>query len=174
MMNVKALREDFDRAFAEPWPEPGEAPTPMLAVHAGGDPLALPVAEVLWLGRLGRVLPLPGTAASVVGLAGIRGQLVPVHALSALLGGMEGARELRWAVMCGTREAPVAFAFEGLDGYLAAPREALHPMPESEVAAGAQRPRRIVSVLRLTSEPRGVVDLRALILDVLPSSQKES
>jgi len=171
MIDVHKLREDFDRAFAEPITDREEPPIPMLAVRAGGDALAIPVHALRGVERVGRILPLPGTPPSLLGLAGVRGRLVPVHALSTLLGGLEAARELRWLVLAGDVAVPVGFAFEELEGFISAPRKSVHPLEEDE-----RRARRVTAVVRAPEdEARGVVDIAALLAQVLPSpQQKES
>ncbi len=59
----------------------------ILLVGSEGRSLGLPLANVLEVGPVGRVDPIPGGAPAVRGLTLARGRLVPLAHLGALLGG---------------------------------------------------------------------------------------
>ena len=54
-------------------------------VRAGGEDYALPVESVREVAELGDVTPVPGAAAAVLGVRNLRGQVLPVADLRALL-----------------------------------------------------------------------------------------
>ena len=58
-----------------------------LLVRAGGRPYALPLERVLEVGDTGEVLDVPRHTPSLRGLTTVRGRLVPLLHLAALLGG---------------------------------------------------------------------------------------
>jgi chemotaxis signal transduction protein len=55
-------------------------------IKVGAEAYAVPVGHVLEIAELGTVTPVPGTPAPVLGLRSLRGQLLPVVDLAALLG----------------------------------------------------------------------------------------
>src|SRR5207247_6919411 len=93
-----------------------------LLVQVEGRPYGLPLARVVEVGDLGEVLDMPRTLAAVRGLTPLRGRLVPLVHLGALLGqrpappvrgravvvvelgtgGAGGVRRVGLAVDCGT------------------------------------------------------------------------
>jgi chemotaxis signal transduction protein len=117
-----ALRLAFDRSFAQ---EARRDTTPMenlLAFHLGSEPYALRLSEIGGLFVDRKITPVPGDAASLLGIAGFRGSVVPVYDLHALLG-RPASETPRWlAVVAG---ASVAVAFETFVGHLRVPREAI-------------------------------------------------
>jgi len=117
------LRGDFDRSFAAPPPAAATALTDLLAIRVGGDPYAVRLADVSALVVDRQATPLPAAAPELLGVAGLRGLVVPVYDLATLLG-YPGAPAPRWLVLAaGT--PPVALAFDGVDGHLRVPPEAI-------------------------------------------------
>jgi purine-binding chemotaxis protein CheW len=55
-------------------------------VRVGAENYALPVEHVKEVTRLGRLTPMPGSSAAVVGISNLRGEIVPVYDLAVLLG----------------------------------------------------------------------------------------
>jgi purine-binding chemotaxis protein CheW len=70
---------------------------------------------------------VPATAPALVGLVGIRGDVVPVFGLSTLLGYHADADPgaASWLVLCAADE-PMALAVSTVDGHLRLPRSAIH------------------------------------------------
>jgi purine-binding chemotaxis protein CheW len=121
MNNADDLRRDFDGAFAlaAHAPEPREA---MLGVRVGGEVCMLPLADIQTVMRAGVVTPAPSSRRELVGVAAVRGRIVPVFDLAALLGAAaDTSRD--WLVIA--QGHPVAFAVAAVDGYVAVPRAAI-------------------------------------------------
>jgi chemotaxis signal transduction protein len=110
-----ALRDEFDRSFAEAPPSMATR-TDFLAVRIGGDPYALALADVAALHHDHKVVPIPSRAAELLGIAGFRGLIAPVYDLGALLG-YGRAPACRFLFLARGR-APVALAFERFEGHL--------------------------------------------------------
>ena len=68
---------------------------------------------------------VPAVTPDLLGLAGIRGGIVPVFGLSSILGYGADPGAPRWMILCGSEE-PIALAFSDFEGYLRLPRSALH------------------------------------------------
>jgi purine-binding chemotaxis protein CheW len=107
------MRRLFDDAFAQPLPERGTARQPMLAIVAGGESLAVRLADIAALATArGSVVQVPSSVPELIGVTGIRGTLVPVFSLAALLGLERRSGEARWLLLCNARQLSLALAFE--------------------------------------------------------------
>lgn len=113
-----------------------------LLVRAEGRSYGLPVASVVEVGDLGEVLDVPRALPAVRGLTPLRGRLVPLIHLAALLAGRVPPPERgRSAVLVRLRGRYVAFEVDDADEVV---REDALPVPRGHTlpwAAGvAQRP----------------------------------
>ncbi len=147
------LRRGFDDAFAEAPPPPAPDLEDLVLVRVGPHALAVRVSEIAGLEKGRKIVPLPGSARELLGLAGVRGQLVPVFSLAALLGlapGDEG-----WFVLCG-RGPSTGLAFAALEGCVKVPRSRLE-------TAGDGRSDHVAVVATIGTEARGVLDTRTLL-----------
>jgi purine-binding chemotaxis protein CheW len=64
-------------------------------VHIGRERYAIPIANVLEVADVGDVAPVPGAPAAMLGVRNLRGQVLPVIDLAAVLGvATEGPRRL--------------------------------------------------------------------------------
>ena len=130
------LRRDFDALFSEPAAQAGEGEASFLALTVGGDPYALPVAQIGGLARDRGVAPLPGAPAGFVGLVGLRGSVLPVWDLAGLLGYAPSAG--RWLAIAAGDPA-WGLAFEGFDGYQRLGAGGLRPFQGQGPAAAFAR-----------------------------------
>jgi chemotaxis signal transduction protein len=96
-----------------------------LVVRAEGKAYGLPVGRVLEVADAGEVLDVPRTLPAVRGLTPLRGRLVPVIHLAALLGDRPAPAELgRTVVLVELGRRQVAFEVDDADAVV---RE--HPLP---------------------------------------------
>lgn len=121
---VARLRRSFDEAFAAPAVAATGDVESLLALSIAGHPYAIRISELSGLFVERKVVPLPGSGPECLGLAGIRGALVPVYRLSALLGYRGLDEPSRWLVLC-RADDPVALSFTELGGHLRASRSQL-------------------------------------------------
>jgi purine-binding chemotaxis protein CheW len=111
------LRAEFDRAFALAASTHKVQSSHLLAIRVDSNPYAIAVAEITGL-QVDRVIaPLPTTVAGLIGLAGIRGELVPVYSLATLLGYPAPARAPRWLALCGGGQA-FGLAFDAFERHI--------------------------------------------------------
>ena len=110
---VARLRAEFDRGFALAPPVADDTREGYLAIRIGGDPFALRLADLLGIYVDRKVVPLPSSVSTLLGIASFRGALVPVHDLRLLLG-YPARVEARWLVR--VRAAAIGLAFEALEG----------------------------------------------------------
>ncbi|MBS2033467.1 chemotaxis protein CheW [bacterium] len=86
MNRLEELRRQFDEGFRYP-PRDGEREIrDRLLLQSGSRWLSLPLNQVTEVLRCPLMTPLPGAPPGLLGLVGLRGTLLPVYALTDLLG----------------------------------------------------------------------------------------
>ncbi len=128
-----------------------------LLVRVGEHECALPLARVRRVVRTLAVQPLPGAAPALLGVAGLRGRLVPVWSLRILLGYPPGEAP-RWLART-TGEPALAVAFDELVGHRFAHDETI------AAAAGATRPH-LRGSLRTETGLCAVIDLPSVLAEI--------
>lgn len=118
------LRRDFDQSFALPPPTDAATKVDMLAIRVAGKGFAIRLGEIAGLFADKKITRVPGAGASMLGIAGFRGAIVPVYDLQCLLGAPAG-KTARWLVHAAA--APVAVAFEAFERQLRVPASAITP-----------------------------------------------
>lgn len=121
---LAALRGDFDAAFAKAPAETAAPAEGLLAIRVQAEPFAVPVAQVAGLCADRLVVPLPTPVRELLGLVCLRGRVVPVYDLAALLLGGSPRPPPRWMLLVRGRAAlGLAFdVFEGQRGRFGTPR----------------------------------------------------
>lgn len=155
---VATLRQAFDRSFAEAPSVGGSVVHDLLDLRVGPARYALRVTELSALVADTRITPLATPVPDLLGIAALRGSLLPVYDLGALLGhGPEP--QPRWiAVAAG--QTPVGLAFARFEGHLRVGADAL----VAEVRSGAPHIRHIV---RLEEGHRRSLVSMASVLDAI-------
>jgi chemotaxis signal transduction protein len=149
------LRRAFDQTFAAPAHGRLEDLVSLLMIGIGGQPFALRTLELSEVVADRRVVPVPSRHAELLGLAGIHGAVVPVFDLAALLEVQRHEAQPRWLALSG-REAPVALAFDRLEGYVEVAPACLYPDQTA--------PRRYLRHwVRTGPVVRGLIELPAII-----------
>jgi len=152
------LRRAFDAVFAVAPSGARRLEVPLLALRAGGEPLAVRALETAGLQRLPRVVALPSRRPEVLGVTGWRGAVLPVYALSRLLGLPDGAEPPRWMLLCG--EERLALAFTAFEAHVRVAPEALEP-----AVSGAARPA-LRELVHLDGRVRPVVSIPDLLMAI--------
>ena len=80
------LRHAFDHSFAEPAGLGRGFREALLAVRVDTQPFAIRLSEISGLFADKKITPVPGSEATLRGIAGFRGAIVPVYDLQILLG----------------------------------------------------------------------------------------
>jgi chemotaxis signal transduction protein len=125
------LGRAFDRTFAQaPSLDAGES-TGFLRVRVGGDAYAFALDAIVGLFVDKTVVALPSAALEMLGIAGIRGAIVPVYSLRSLLGYTVERECPRWLVLARSPK-PVGLAFEEFVGYVQARPSDLAPAPRTD------------------------------------------
>jgi len=158
------LRRAFDRARAAPTSFDTESKTEdLIAIRIGPHPYAIRVTEISGLATDKQIAGLPSSISQLLGLAAIRGTLIPVYSLGALLGSREDTEKTRWLALCGTEEY-FGLAFGKFEGHVRISREQLHGAEDAGAAsthvthvartAGELRPVISIPLIRETIEER--------------------
>lgn len=145
-----ALRAAFDRTFAEAPAPPRDALAGYLAIRVGNQRRAVVLADVSALHVDRRIAPLPSEHSALLGLAGVRGAILPVYDLRVLL---DEARSEppRWMIVAAC--APVAFAFDGFEGLLRVPQVAV-AAGAAEIVSSDDLRRVVLSMSQLVNDIR--------------------
>jgi chemotaxis signal transduction protein len=156
-VRAEALRREFDGTFALPVRRGGGDDDDLLAVRVGDTAYAVRLADVTGLAADRPVTPVPTTAPEFLGLVGLRGAVLPVWSLSALLGHGGDRAAPRWLLLAGGRGGTpaLALAFEHFDGHLRVRRDQLVDRADEAGAALTH----VRQSLRLPGGARGVLAL---------------
>jgi purine-binding chemotaxis protein CheW len=154
------LREEFDRAFAAAADVERIPTSHLLAVRIGGDRYAIPVAEITGL-QVDRVIaPVPTMIAGLLGLAGIRGELVPVYSLATLIGYPHSTRSMRWVALCGGGQT-LGLAFDEFERHLN-----LSVAQIATVESAGEKAEHIRAVARAPDGPRPVISIPSVVAEI--------
>jgi chemotaxis signal transduction protein len=158
------FRNAFDKAFAQPRVTGNEAAwEDFLTIRITGDGYALRLREIAGLVKGRRVVPCPGDVPEFQGIAGVRGTLVSVYSLPALLGYSTGPEQAAWLLLCGaegmagTGDEAVGLAFAEFSGFVRALQSQIHTARDSE--APSSQSVRSAEFLRIGGEVRTIVSI---------------
>lgn len=112
-----AMRLQFDTSFAQPLAVTDVPTQKLLAIQAGEGRFALPLADCTSIQACPKLVALPAAPPALLGIAGVRGRLLAVYRLAALLGVSHQAPPPRWLLVARADEQ-VGFAVENIDAYL--------------------------------------------------------
>lgn len=135
------LRREFDLSFAQAPGRGTEQRASLLAIRIGGDPYAIRVADINGIHADCHIMALPTPIPELRGVAGFRGQMVPVYDLAALLGYARCASP-RWLVLLGQRRREaLALAFESFEMHFSVPHtDGVSPPGDVPSQPGPARP----------------------------------
>jgi chemotaxis signal transduction protein len=119
------LRRSFDESFVRPPPEALSDSVDLIGIRLGPDPFAIPTGEIGGIAMCGKLVTVPSSNPRLLGLVGIRGVVIPVFGLAALLGYASLTAPVRWLALTAGAE-PIALAFEELEGHLRLPSSSIH------------------------------------------------
>lgn len=158
MTTAAELRRLFDQSFAEPARADATRQDDLLALRVEADPFAVRLSEVAGLLVDRSVTSVPGAVREMLGVAGLRGTILPVYDLRALLGYSRSGVP-RWLLI--TAAPQIGLAFDEFDGLLRVPPEAIAAGPS--VDARTPHVREVVQTERAR---RPVIHL-ASVLDAI-------
>ena len=104
---------------------------------------------------------VPSAAEGLAGITSIRGDVITVFDLAALLKLGSQSRELRWMVIAQAKEVAVALGFSEVEGY--------SRIPESSIAREGGG--LITRTLKLQNEAIGLIDIPAVVKYICSESE---
>jgi chemotaxis signal transduction protein len=104
-----ALRHHFDHAFTVPVAGQAAPQVKVLSIGIRGRPFSLALQELRGVHRCPKLTALPSRMPEMIGIAGIRGVLIPVYDLGALIG-LPARSEHAWIALAANQG--VGFAFD--------------------------------------------------------------
>jgi len=147
---VLQLRDGFDRGFAVAPRPPEPEHSDFLCIRVGGDPSAIPLGDIASLQADLRVVALPARAPELLGVAAIRGAVIPIYDLRVAFG-VTGSGVPRWiVVVC---DGLAGFGFDGYEGHARIADRSISAAPPGGHVRGQ---------FTLDGQPRSVVDLRSV------------
>jgi hypothetical protein len=167
-LEASRLRADFDRVFAEAEPPPSNPGESLLAVEVAGDPYALRLGDLAFLERGASPAFLATGAPSFLGLAGLRGEVLPVWDLAGLLGYPVRPLGQLW-MACSADTPRWAAAFGRFGGLLHASDTELEPNPGGGPALVSRFAR---GICRASGVCRPVLDLRLISQAIREGSKR--
>src|ERR1700744_3033027 len=100
------FRRAFDKMFALPRVSGDQAAwEDFLTIRIGGDGYAIRLREVAGLGKGRRIVACPSEVPEFQPIAGVRGTLVSVYSLPALLGYSFAGENAQWLLLCAAQAA---------------------------------------------------------------------
>jgi purine-binding chemotaxis protein CheW len=153
---LEELRRAFDQTFAAPAVRPADNLTTLITIRVAGQAFALHAKEITALAKRSRIVPVPSRVPELLGLAGVRGALVPVYDLAALLGLPRRAGEPQWFVLA-HREAQLALAVDEIEG--------LAEIPKTDLFNDDASPSRdhVRQLARIGTGTRALIDIPAIV-----------
>jgi purine-binding chemotaxis protein CheW len=162
--DADALRAEFDTAFARA-SAPAASGVSLLAIRIGGSPYAIRVLDARGLVPVSAVVPVPSGRPEVLGIVGLRGEILPVYGLARMVLGAEDDPP-RWLILAGATDR-VGLGFTGFEGHLVAAQSELMP-------ASGHAGTRHVRELYTGTPPRPVLDLASLVSAATARTDRES
>lgn len=158
-LDLLRLKREFDQSFAAAERASELEFEDLLVVRVASATYAVRARETNGLTTTAGASGVPSPMPELEGLVGLRGALVPLFRLSALLGSGEAAEASRWMLLMG-RDEPIGLGFQEPEGYHRLPRAALVPAGDAagagafvrEIATIESRSLAVLDVPRLLSE----------------------
>ena len=122
------MRREFDTSFQRPHALDREREVELLAIRAGGMPLAVRTLEVSGVLRCPSISALPSSFPAFLGVCRVRGTLVAAYDLSAVLGGTASTVR-RWMLLCGP-DRTFGIVIDELEGARRAPASQIPAVPD--------------------------------------------
>ena len=156
---AEELARQFDRSFAEPVRTIADESENLLALRAGRDDVLVRLAETKGLVGKPVIVPLPGPVPELLGIAGLRGSLVPIYSLAALLGQTAPDEVPGWVILV-EADGLVGLAFEELAGYVQVHRREIASLPPDDGRGSGTGVR---EAARMNDGLRGIISVPSLV-----------
>lgn len=160
------LKATFDDAFAHAnVPEAGCLEN-FLTIRANDEPIALMLREVALIRRCPPLTAAPSAHRALRGLMGLRGSVIAVYDIAALMTDLRARETGGWIVLCNV-DRSVALLFDELTGYLQADERDIHSArADVDEEAGEQKSMPPQRVIRAEGTNHPIVSIARLMRSV--------
>ncbi len=158
---LAALRWAFDSAFVLPPRIPVSAEA-VLAVRVGNQPFIIRVADLAGLRTGLSIETLPSAMPEFLGVANLRGTIVPVYDLAALLGHERSSKPRWFALAAGA--GLTALAFDAFEAHL---RLEAAPVIDADAVEGT----RLRGAVRIDGIVRRVIHIPGVLTTIAERAQ---
>lgn len=125
-LRLRELQHHFDESFARPQDTSTTFLHKMLAIQAGEGRVVVRLSEIGGIHACPPIVALPSPRPSLLGIVGVRGRLLAVYSLAALLRAPNAEVAPRWLLLPQESDQ-IALAVEGIDAFLNIESSALYP-----------------------------------------------
>lgn len=151
------LRQEFHQSFAAPIRDHIQETEDILAFRIAGDSYGLNARQISGITRAHRIVPIPGDTPELLGLVQVRGALVSVYSLAALLGySISAAQSPCWLALCG-KNGLIGLDLGQLEAYTRVSRTELFEPDEKR-----EKKRYISQVARTGMTVRAIIDIASV------------
>jgi chemotaxis signal transduction protein len=155
-----ALRRRFDESFSAATTSTTERLEDLLAIRVGTDPYAVRLSEIAGLHVDPKIVSVPTRAAQFLGIVGLRGTIVPVYDLAALLR-YPAAGSPRWMILA-NHSQPVGFAFETFETHVRVSEASVADRETQDASSDANRQHRRGTV-RAVGALRPIIHMASIV-----------
>jgi chemotaxis signal transduction protein len=159
---LRQLRRVFDEGFSELPQGLREGGNTFLEVGSGENRVLVALEEVAVMEVRRKIVPLPGARAAFLGIAGIRGRLVPVYHLGQLLG-LETTDSAGTWILVSRSDRMLGLAVDAFHGLKEIPAGDCHP--------DLSPARHVRAVVSGTDGLRSVVNMASLLAEIIPDAK---
>jgi chemotaxis signal transduction protein len=164
---VLQLKHEFDESFAINAGRQPASGYPLLVVRVGADRLAVPLAEIASVAPCPKLTVVPSRTPELLGIAGLRGELIPVFSLALLTGYPRDPEAPRWLLLCGAER--LGLAFTRVQGQCSVMPDAMSP-----VASGPPRQRHVSHLVDLEHGWCPVLSIASILRELAERDPRES
>ena len=157
--SVADMRREFDNTFAAPPAGPSEDRESLLTLRVAGEAFAVRTVQVTGVAKRGCIMPIPTRVPGLLGISALRGALIPVYDLAALLGLPAAASKGSWLILT-NRETPVGLLFDDFEGRVEIERACLY---ESGSSISLKH---VCLFARVGAANRAVIDVPGLVEEI--------
>jgi hypothetical protein len=158
------MRGTFDAAFGLPRAARATDIEQAVIIEVGAHMVACRIGQITRFEADRKIVPLAGPT-GLVGIAGIRGRLIPVYNLAVVLGA-SATGATRWLALCGGHDM-IGLGFERIDRFVHARGQDVCALPEAGPAAHMREQ------LRVGTASYNILDVASVLTAIKSRSSGE-
>jgi chemotaxis signal transduction protein len=159
------LQRHFGEAFARPQESSTAATHQLLSIRTGENRVMLRLAEVAGIHPCPKLVALPSPRPGLLGVVGVRGRVLAVYSMAALLGTARSETQPRWLLLPRASDQ-MALGVDSIEAFLNVPGSAMYPTsgaPEDalcpEIVQGSATTHPVLSISRAVAAIRRSLEL---------------